>query len=58
MIETSEKSNDDSLDMGAGAKDQKEGGQPSTINKSSIDQSQISTINKDNSLEVKSVALK
>lgn len=38
VIETSEKSNDDSLDIGAG-KDQKEGGMPSTINQSSIDPS-------------------
>ena len=54
MIETSEKSNDDSLDMGAG-KDQKEGGMPSTINQSSIDPSQMSTLNKE---VTKTVALK
>ena len=49
VIEASEKSNDDSLDMGAESKNvvEKEGGQPSTINQSSIDAS-----------EVKSVALK
>ena len=56
MIETSEKSNDDSLDMGS--KTQKEGGLPSTINHSSIEHSHISSINKDKAQEVKSVALK
>tara|TARA_B110000285_G_C14936091_1_gene519670 strand:+ start:436 stop:723 length:288 start_codon:yes stop_codon:yes gene_type:complete len=56
VIETSEKSNDDSLDMGS--KTQKEGGLPSTINHSSIEHSHISSINKDKAQEVKSVALK
>ena len=54
MIETSEKSNDDSLDIGA-SKHQKEGGMPSTINQSSIDPSQMSTLNNEAS---KTVALK